>query len=203
MRSRLFLIAFIGLAAGAGLAVMSLPQVRGALTSAGAAKRSEGKALVGGPFQLTDQNGRTVTDRDFHGRFMLVYFGYTYCPDVCPAGLQVMAAALDQIGPKADRVVPVFISLDPDRDTPKQLGEYVKSFGPRFVGLTGSAEEIGKAAKAYRVYFKKVADQKSPENYTLDHTSIIYLMDDKGEFVSHFTHATNPDQLAAQLKKVL
>lgn len=203
MRTRLLAIAIISLIGGAGIGALTLPQVRGALSGSGTAPKSEGKALVGGPFALVDQTGRTVSDRDFRGRFMLVYFGYTYCPDVCPAGLQVIAAALDQLGANADRVVPIFVTLDPERDTPQHMGEYVKSFGPRFVGLTGSAEAIAKVAKAYRVYFKKVADAKAPENYTLDHTSIIYLMDDKGEFVTHFTHATNVDQLAAQLRKVL
>src|SRR4029077_6274457 len=97
-----------------------------------------GKALIGGPFTLVDQTGRTVTDQDFRGRYMLVFFGFTHCPDVCPAELQVMSAALDELGSKADQVVPIFITLDPERDTQEAMGAYVENFGSRFVGLTGS-----------------------------------------------------------------
>lgn len=201
MRSRLALIALVGLLAGAAVAGLSLPLMHG--SKSGSGRTSEGKALVGGPFNLTDHNGHTVTDRDFRGRYMLVYFGYTFCPDVCPAGLQVMSAALDQLGAEADRVVPLFVSLDPARDTPEKLAEYVKSFGPRLIGLTGTPDEIAKLARAYRVYYKKVDEPKAPQNYTLDHTSIIYLMAPNGEFITHFTHATKADELAARLRQAL
>jgi len=164
---------------------------------------SAGKALVGGPFSLIDHTGRRVTDKDFRGRYMLVYFGFTYCPDVCPSGLQVIAAALQQLGPKADRVVPLFISVDPERDTPEQMAEYVKSFDPRLIGLTGSPAEIEAVAKAYRVYFKKVTDEKSTAGYTIDHTALIYLMGPDGNYVTHFSHATSVDQLAERLAKTL
>lgn len=201
MNFKVGLVAIVGLAIGAIGAIGLLPEVRERLLPSGAA--SLGKAQVGGPFRLVDAAGKPVTDADFRGRFMLVYFGYTYCPDVCPAGLQVIAAALDKLGAKADKVVPIFISLDPARDTPAKMGEYVRSFGPRFVGLTGSEEAVNAAAKAYRVYSRKVVDQKSPADYTLDHSSIIYVMDAKGEFVMHFTHATSADVLAERLGKVL
>jgi protein SCO1/2 len=164
---------------------------------------STGKALVGGPFSLVDHTGRKVTDQDFRGRYMLVYFGFTYCPDVCPSGLQVIAAALQKLGAKADRITPIFITVDPERDTPTQLAEYVKSFDPRLVGLTGTPEEVDAAAKAYRVYYKKVQDEKSTAGYTFDHTSIIYLMDPNGGYVTHFSHTTSIDTLADRLAKVL
>jgi cytochrome oxidase Cu insertion factor (SCO1/SenC/PrrC family) len=164
---------------------------------------STGKALVGGPFTLVDQTGKKVTDKDFRGRYMLVYFGFTNCPDVCPSGLQLMAAALDKIGTKADQVTPIFITVDPERDTPEQLASYVSSFHPRLLGLTGSPEQVAAALKAYRVYAKKVEDPKSTAGFTYDHTSLIYLMDHNGEYIAHFTHATSVDRIAERLEKVL
>ena len=122
---------------------------------------------------------------------MLVFFGFTYCPDVCPTALQVMAAALDKLGPKAERITPVLITVDPERDTPAQLASYVKSFHPRLVGLTGTPAEIDAVAKAYRVYVKKVPDPKSTAGYTIDHSSIIYVMGPDGAYRTHFTHATS------------
>jgi protein SCO1/2 len=124
------------------------------------AAQTSGKALIGGPFTLVDQNGKTVTDQDFRGRYMLVFFGFTHCPDVCPAALQVMSASLDELGPKADEIVPIFITLDPERDTQEVMGAFVENFGSRFVGLTGSPEAIAAAADAYRVPYAKV--QSSP-----------------------------------------
>ena len=119
------------------------------------------------------------------------------------SGLQVMAAALDKLGRKAEKVVPVFITLDPERDTPEQLAQYVPSFHPRLVGLTGSLEEIAAAARAYRVYFKKVKDEKSTAPYTIDHTALIYLMGPDGTYVAHFNHATGVDTIADRLAKLL
>jgi cytochrome oxidase Cu insertion factor (SCO1/SenC/PrrC family) len=157
-----------------------------------------GQALVGGPFSLVDQNGRRVSDKDFLGRPMLVFFGFTFCPDICPSGLQVMAAALDKLGPKGERIVPVFVTIDPERDTPE-----LASFHPRLVGLSGTLAEITDVAKKYRVYFKKVKDEKSSADYTMDHSTIMYLMDAKGQFVAHFSHATSADKLAEGLGKQL
>ena len=130
---------------------------------------------IGGPFSLIDQNGERRTDKDYRGKFMLVYFGYTYCPDVCPTTLAVLSAALDKLGTKADDVVPVFISVDPKRDTPETLKSYLAAFGPRFVGLTGTDEEVATAAKAYRVFYQVHPGEGGA--YTLDHSSVIYLMD--------------------------
>ncbi len=123
--------------------------------------QSSGKALVGGPFTLVDASGKTVTDQDFRGRYMLIFFGFTHCPDICPAELQVMAGAMDQLGDKAKKVVPIFITLDPERDTPEAVGAYVKNFGPNIVGLTGSMDAVAAAAKAYRVSFSKFQDKNS------------------------------------------
>jgi protein SCO1/2 len=202
MRYRLIAIVIGGLLAGALAAVLALPGVLERILGEREV-RSLGKALVGGPFSLVDHTGKAVSDKDFRGRHMLVFFGFTFCPDVCPSGLQVMAAALDRLGPKADRIQPIFITIDPERDRPEQLASYVASFHPRLVGLTGSLEAVTAAAKAYRVYFKKAKDESSTAEYTFDHTSFIYLMDAKGEYVAHFTHATSPEVIAERLRKVL
>ena len=164
---------------------------------------SSGKALIGGPFSLVDQTGKRVSDTDFRGRKMLVYFGFTSCPDVCPAGLQVIAAALDTLGAKADKLTPIFITVDPERDPPEKMALYVKSFHPRLVGLSGSSEEVAAAAKAYRVYFKKIPDEQTPGSYSVDHSSFLYLMDEKGEYIRHFTYPIDAGVLAAELAKAL
>ncbi len=162
-----------------------------------------GKALVGGPFSLVDQTGKRVTDQDFRGRYMLIYFGYTFCPDVCPASLQVISSALDQLGPDAGRITPIFITMDPARDTPAKMAEYVRSFHPRLVGLTGSPSEIASVLKAYRVYAKKVPDEKDPTVYTMDHSSIVYLMGPDGDLVTFVADSTKVDGLVTQLRKAL
>lgn len=198
---RVAVLLLAGLAAGASAALVLLPGARERLFPGNV--RTFGQALVGGPFTLTDHTGKRVSDADFRGRFTLVFFGFTFCPDVCPSALQIMAAALDKLGPKAERVVPVLITLDPERDTPTQLATYVKSFHPRLVGLTGTEAEIEAVAKAYRVYFKKVADPKSTAGYTIDHTSIIYLMGPDGSYRAHFTHGASADAMAERLAKLL
>ena len=202
VRLRLALIILAGFALGGLAALMIFPAARAKLLPI-ANVRSVGQAMVGGPFTLTDHTGKRVTDRDFRGRTLLVFFGFTYCPDVCPSGLQVVAAALDKLGPKGQSVTPVLISIDPERDTPAQLAAYVKSFHPRLVGLTGTPAEIEAVAKAYRVYVKKVPDPKSTAGYTIDHTSIIYVMGPDGAYRTHFTHATSADAMAERLGKLL
>ena len=162
-----------------------------------------GTALVGGPFTLTDHTGRKVTDKDFLGKFTLVFFGYTYCPDVCPTELQVMSAALDSLGAKADDIQPIFISIDPQRDTPEVLKQYVANFHPRLVGLTGSPEEIASVAKAYRVYYSKVEGSSGPDNYLMDHSTILYLMDRQGKFLKHFTYSTDAAALAKAIEEAV
>ena len=199
MNFRLLAVAVVGLVVGGAVAIALLPGSREQLP----ALPSVGKALVGGPFELVDHTGKTVTDKDFRGRFMLVYFGFTYCPDVCPSALQVMSTALDQVGAKADKVVPLFITVDPERDTPAQLAQCVPSFHPRLIGLTGTPEQIAAVEKAYRVYAKKVTDDKSTVGYTFDHTSLVYLMDPKGDYVAHFTHATPVERIVERLQKAL
>ena len=165
--------------------------------------RSSGRALVGGPFTLTAHTGERVTPESFSGRMMLIYFGYTYCPDVCPLELTKMAQALDALGPEAERVTPILITVDPARDTVAALAAYMGHFGPRFVGLTGTPEEIRIAADAYRVYYKRQAADGSSGDYLMDHSSIIYLMNESGEFLDHFTPGTTPDAMAETIRGYL
>ena len=162
-----------------------------------------GKALIGGPFTLVDQTGRTVTDQDFRGRYMLVFFGFTHCPDVCPAELQVMSASLDELGPKADEIVPIFITLDPERDTQEAMGAFVKNFGSRFVGLTGSPEAIAAAADAYRVAYAQVQEDTSKPDYSIDHSGLVYLMGKDGEYITQFPYGTPAAKMTETLRRYL
>lgn len=170
------------------------------ITNMASSVKSTGTALVGGPFSLINHDGKTVTEKDFANKYMLIYFGYTFCPDVCPTELQVITAALEEMGDKAKNIQPVFVSVDPDRDTPAVMKEYVSNFYPGMIGLTGTAEQISKVAKSYRVYYSKAAEAGAdPKDYAMDHSSIIYLMSPKGEFVKHFAYGTDPKKLAKAL----
>jgi protein SCO1/2 len=134
---------------------------------------------------------------------MLIFFGFTHCPDICPAELQVMAAALDQLGDKAKKVVPIFITLDPERDTPEAVGAYVKNFSSNIVGLTGSMEAISATAKAYRVSFSKFQDKSGGDNYTIDHSALAYLMGTDGEYITHIPYGTSVAQMVDILNRYL
>ncbi|MDJ0938049.1 MAG: SCO family protein [Kiloniellales bacterium] len=161
---------------------------------------------IGGAFELLDQSGVTRTQADFAGRHMLVYFGYTYCPDVCPTSLSIMSQALDlleaETGSLEDRVVPVFVTVDPARDDVPAMAAYAEHFHPRLVALTGSDQQIAAAAKAYRVYYRKAEDPSASE-YLMDHSSFIYLMGPDGTYVGHFAHNASPQEIAEGLKRFL
>ena len=158
---------------------------------------------VGGPFTLVDQTGRAVTDADYRGQWMLIYFGFTYCPDVCPTSLTTMVDALDMLGDAGGKVVPVLITVDPERDTPPQLASYVAAFSPRLIGLTGTPEQVAAVAKAYRVYYAK-AQPKDGGPYLVDHSSIVYLVDPQGKFRQHFSgHQINAEEMARRLREIL
>jgi protein SCO1/2 len=156
---------------------------------------------IGGHFALSNTDGRRVSDQTFRGKWLLVYFGYTSCPDVCPTTLSSMALALEKLGPLADKVQPVFITVDPERDTPAIVGEYVKDFDPRFVGLVGSPQEIGAAAQEFHVYYR--VRQLGNNEYVVDHSSFIYLIDPKGAFVRLLTGDLPGHQLADELRKLM
>jgi protein SCO1 len=158
-------------------------------------------SAIGGPFQLVDQNGKVVTDSDLKGKWSLVYFGYTHCPDACPTALNDISIALSELGPKRDAVRPVFITVDPERDTPETLKAYVTSFDAPILALTGTAEQVAKAAKGYRVYYAK--HPEAGGDYSMDHSSVIYVMDPQGRFTASFTHESAPEQISERLKKLL
>ena len=153
-----------------------------------------GRAPVGGPFELTDQAGHRRTDADFRGKLVVLYFGYTYCPDVCPTELQSISLALDKLGAAAETVQPVFISVDPERDTPARLAEFVASFHPRLIGLTGSLADIKKTAIAYRTFFAK-NDATAPGEYSVDHTGFIYLIGKDGHYLGFLPPGASPDEI--------
>ena len=161
----------------------------------------------GGSFSLTDQYGMRRTDMDFRGKYMLIFFGYTYCPDVCPTTLAVEAEALDKLGSRASRIVPIFVTVDPKRDTPDKLKSYLAAFDarppgtrPNFVGLTGTDEEIAKAAQAYRVYYRAHIDGRAQNaDYSIDHTGDVYLMGPEGKFVAYYSQGILSDEMAADL----
>jgi protein SCO1/2 len=159
-----------------------------------------GREPIGGPFVLVDHTGRTRTDADFRGKLLLVYFGFTNCPDVCPTDLQAMGLALDKLGPAAELVQPLFITVDPERDTPQHLADYVALFHPRLIGLSGDAPAIRKTAQAYKVYYAKVPLKS---DYTVDHSGFIYLMDRAGQYLGFFPPGTPPDRMAVAIRQLV
>jgi protein SCO1 len=190
------------LAALTGLAAWYLTPVNGRPEQATA------RALIGGPFALTDQDGRPKSSGDFRGRYTLIYFGYTTCPDICPTELTKMGAALAGFekldAARGKQVVPLFITVDPERDTAAALKQYVPNFHPRMVGLTGSPEQVAAVMTAYRTYAKKtLAPSDAPQDYLMDHTSLIYLMGPDGNYVAHFTNANTVAQITDGLKKYI
>ena len=155
---------------------------------------------IGGAFTLTDQNGVVRHPEDFRGKLMLVYFGYTFCPDACPTALQDMSRAIDLMGEKGNDVQPIFITIDPARDTVEQMKLYASNFHARLVALTGTAEQIAEAAKAYRVYYEK-GKSGGGDDYLMDHTVFIYLMGRDGKYLSHFLPGVTAEQMAAAMEQ--
>ena len=157
---------------------------------------------IGGPFRLVDSAGQTVTNQTYRGKYMLVYFGYTYCPDVCPTTLQAMTNALDALGPKAEQIAPLFITVDPARDTPAVMKRYTAAFSPRLIGLTGSPEQIARVTKEYHVYAAKQVTGPGPNDYSMDHSSVIYFMGKDGQFIAPVAES-DPKQMAADIEKLM
>jgi protein SCO1 len=158
-------------------------------------------AAIGGPFQLTDQSGATITDKSLEGRPTLIFFGFTHCPDVCPTSLFEMSEVLRAMGKDADRVNAYFITVDPERDNAATMKDYLSSFDPHLKGLTGDPAAVAKVTSEYRVYFKKVPLKDG--DYTMDHTALVYLMDRDGKFVSPFNLNRKPEEAAADLAHYL
>lgn len=193
-----YLIALLA-GAAAGLAAYL---ILGLDTPSSGPSRTTGQALIGGPFELVDQNGKTRKDAEFRGKYMMVFFGYTHCPDFCPTGLQAMTESLDALGKDAEKIQPIFITVDPDRDTAKVLKDYVPNFHKRLIGLTGSDEQVAKAAKAYRVYYARTG-KPGTEDYLMDHSTFTYLMGPDGQYLTHFSHGTPPKTVAERIRKLM
>lgn len=195
MRTRSAIMLGVGLVAAVVLAVVAARN--------GGFQPQAAQGGVGGPFEMTDQEGRPVDEALLKGKWSAVFFGFTYCPDVCPTSLLLMETALEQLGPDAAKKVNVvFITIDPERDTPELLKGYVPNFGPTFIGLTGTPQQIADVARAYRVYYQKVPS-KDGGPYLMDHSSIIYLLDRNGRFVTHFTHDAKAEAIAAAVGRLI
>lgn len=186
-------IAAVGIGASAFLPTLAHGQDR-----TGGNTVSTAAAAPGGPFSLTDHLARAVTDRDYRGKFMLVFFGYTMCPDICPTTLLDITAVMEKLGDVAGKVQPLFITIDPKRDSAGVLKEYLSSFDSRIVGLTGSPEEIQRVANAYRVFYAKF--KTGDGNYTVDHSGYIYLMDSNGKYLTHFVHGASVAAMANDIR---
>ncbi len=171
--------------------------------------QTTGKTLIGGPFNLTDHTGAPRSDKDFRGKYMLIYFGYSFCPDICPTDLQKMTRALNLVGADASKIQPIFITIDPERDTPEQMKSYVSNFHPTMIGLTGSLSNIDAVKKSYKVYGVKVDENGKPSknivgtDYLMDHSPQTFFMDPNGKFISYFRFSTTAEQMATTIIKVL
>jgi cytochrome oxidase Cu insertion factor (SCO1/SenC/PrrC family) len=187
----------------AGLAIALALVISAASLYRQLSERDSGlQATIGGPFELVSSTGERVSDTRFRGHHMLVYFGYTFCPDVCPTELATMSQALDLLGDSAQEVQPVFITIDPARDTPAVLADYRQHFNPALTMLTGSEQEIAAVAKAYKVYYARAGDP-GDESYLMDHSSFVYLMDRDGHYVTHFGPDVGPEEMAKRIGEAL
>lgn len=200
MRQRVLILVLLVMAAvsAAIAAALVARSDRGTGRSAGI-----GEVQLGGPLDLVHHSGRRFGEAELVGKYRLVYFGYTYCPDMCPLGLLTMSEALDRLPPElAQKVQPIFVSVDPERDTPAVLADYVASFHPRLIGLTGTVAEIEAVKKAWRVYARK-SEEKRGEDYLVDHSTFTYLMGPDGRYLAHFGHGTSPEQMAERIRAIL
>jgi len=162
-----------------------------------------GTVTVGGPFTLIAPDGKTVTDRTYAGKWLLVYFGFTFCPNTCPTALLDIATALQKLGPDAAKVQPLFITIDPQRDTPAAMGQYTRSFDSRIIGLTGSAQQIAAVAKEFGVYYSRHSTGPGRNDYLMDHSTYIYLMAPEGKFVRGFDAYASGDEIAQGVRKAM
>jgi cytochrome oxidase Cu insertion factor (SCO1/SenC/PrrC family) len=199
------LLSAVTVAAATGALVYSLNQGGGA--GGGAAGQGGVIAVapgveIGGPFELVDHTGKTVTEKDFRGGYTLIYFGFTYCPDFCPTELANMARAVDLLGDDADRVMPLFFTVDPQRDTVAALADYVGFFHPRMVGLTGTLAQTDAAAREWRVFYRKV-ETEGATDYLVDHSTFVYLMGPDGRLRALFRYGTPPETMAAAIRAEL
>ena len=199
MKSASIVIALIVLALGVGLFIA---EKQGRLSFA-SNETSTGKADIGGGFTLTDQNGNQVSDSQFRGKYMLVFFGFTSCPSICPVGMATLTQVMEQLGDDASKVQPVFITVDPETDTPARMKEFLANFHPSIVGLTGTPEQIKAVESAYKVYAAKSKDKNMPGGYNVDHSGFIYLMDKNGEYLRHCAYDETSAKLTSDIKEAI
>ncbi|MBT3991132.1 MAG: SCO family protein [Rhodospirillaceae bacterium] len=166
--------------------------------------KSSGTPAIGGAYTLLDQNGKAVSHKTYQGKYVLIFFGYTFCPDVCPTTLTVFSSVMDLLGKDAAKVQPIFVTVDPERDTPEHLKSYLTHFHKSFAGLTGSVQQIEHVKKVFRIYAAKTAqDEKDPEDYLMDHSSVSYLMGPDGKFLTFFSYGLEAEAIATKLKEFL
>lgn len=208
MRSRLLVFSMVALAVvSAALAtwlILHLPEEAAGLRQGGSkAGGQSGEVLIGGPFTALDHHGERVTEASFLGQVTIFYFGYTFCPDVCPLGLSNITAALELLPASVqERIRPLFVTVDPERDTVAVMADYVQAFHPRLVGITGTVEEIQAITRAWRVYAKK-SEVRAPADYLVDHSTFIYVMGPDGRYLTHFGHGATPEEMAAKLQALV
>jgi protein SCO1 len=165
------------------------------------ANESANRHAFGGPFTLVDQNGHKVSDKDFRGKYMLVFFGYTHCPSACPTTLLTYGNILKKLGAEAKNTVPIFISVDSKRDTPAEMKDYLSNFDPSVVGLTGTPEQIKELARAYRVKYRVVNDENAPDGYSIDHSALVYMMGKNGEYLDRFYYDSPEDEIVHKIRQ--
>lgn len=163
-----------------------------------------GRAAIGGPFSLVNQDGAAVTEASYRGKLLLVFFGYTYCPDVCPTELQALTLVMDDLGKDAgSKVQGLFISIDPQRDTPRVLKEYLSNFHPAIHGLTGTPEQVAAAARTWKAYYARAKGQDGSDNYLMDHSAFLYLMDRNNQYIAHFRPGATTDEIVKAVRKAM
>jgi protein SCO1 len=187
----------------AGLQALCIVLTALLVVGKGSAQTANSPVTIGGQFTLTAPDGTTVTEQTYRGKWLLVFFGFTSCPDTCPTTLLDIAAALEKLGPAADKVQPLFITVDPQRDTPVVIGDYTRSFDPRIIGLTGTPEQIAAVAREYGAYYAPWKIGPGPEDYVMDHSSYLYLMDPEGKFVRGFDADTSGGRIAEAVRGVM
>lgn len=216
MSRRRFAVAVAALAAVLMVSILGVLYFTGILDSASPRNNFAAQPALytplspptrGGPFSLVDHTGRAVTDEEFRGRFMLVFFGYTYCPDICPTELQTMSEAMDALGEAGNKLQPVFISVDPERDTPEVLADYVDVFHPRLIGLTGTPEQVAAAAKVYHAAYMRVplpsAEGGDSDDYGMAHSVTTYLVGPGGRILASYPRGTRSEDMAADIREFL
>lgn len=201
------LLAIVIVAAGVGLRAFTDQQSspgNGVASVSTKDSKASGAAAIGGAFTMVNQDGAAVSEKTYLGKHVLIFFGYTFCPDVCPTTLSTFSTVLDLLGEDADKVQPIFVSVDPERDTAEHLKSYLEHFHKSFAGLTGSVEQVEHIKKVFRIYAAKTGEDKNdPEDYLMDHSSVSYLMGPDGKFLTFFTYGVEPEVIATKLKEFL